>query len=1024
MRRASSNSDAGLGESVQGLSETCLELAIGQLRVKNVSSPTGKVATMSKVAWTYVWAVMLAGVAMSTLSLRHYPSITADDWMILATLATFATLAQLFKADAPHHMAFFATPVFLFAGVLLLNPFLFVVLVAVPHLCEWVHARWHGKEHLGNWYIQPFNIAMHIITGFGASWIYTTLATYAPSLIASSAPFAMIISAASYLLFGQLLLGQALVLARGKTWRELRIWEGSNLLPEFIMLCLGSTIAVLWPVNAWLILPALSPLVLMYRALKIPLLQQEAQSDPKTGLLNARYFNKLALEELERARRFDRPVTVIMADLDLLRNVNNTYGHLAGDSVLQGIAQVIQKTLRDYDLAGRFGGEEFVIVLPETELVDARVAAERVRKAIEETPFHISTSDTPIRVTMSLGVACFPENGTTLTDLTHEADIAVYQAKLQGRNRVVCAVDVPHSIRFEHEGTSDPSATEGANYAAAFARKRAAEDVSGEDAATVPVLDSDVAALPEPPTTPDPVQVAPVIAPSPSAPASNAASSADEVENKPIWRRAVKAEQSFPQNLLPIFVGTVIATGVGLTLLGTSQGLMVVHSMLGLLVVLAIISELLQISVYGDNTISVSLVPLITSGLLGGIPEVALVSLAIAMTVHFRAGRLFGSFHKLGFNWATHLLAGTIPIFLLDVNGVPQGATEMVMLSIMMIVVSIGYYIVESSLISCVISLSSRTRFVQTWRNQFRWLAGHYVLLGMISLFLSIAFRALGPLGATIFFLPIFMLRYAQKQYIERTDASARELRRMNHELTQANQEVTTASHAIQQLNSDLKRSNQELLLTLARMLDARDPYVGGHATKVAEYARVIACEMGFPPDRVEQMYHAGLLHDIGKIAIPEHILNKRSKLTDEEYEHIKLHATIGADLIETSQTLRHLAPYIRHHHERWDGRGYPDGLAGECIPVEARILNICDAVEAMASDRPYHRGMALHEVLAEVERCAGTQFDPAIAAAFVRVAGREGQALIINSAQQIAQQRAEHFEPVPAHSASIALPA
>ncbi|MCB0035264.1 MAG: HD-GYP domain-containing protein, partial [Anaerolineales bacterium] len=193
-----------------------------------------------------------------------------------------------------------------------------------------------------------------------------------------------------------------------------------------------------------------------------------------------------------------------------------------------------------------------------------------------------------------------------------------------------------------------------------------------------------------------------------------------------------------------------------------------------------------------------------------------------------------------------------------------------------------------------------------------------------------------------------------------------------------------------------------------AKIFDARDPYVGGHAAQVAAYAVAIGQELGLSVEQLEVLRQSGYLHDIGKIAIPEAILHKPSKLTDEEYELLKHHANIGADFIETSQGLRHLAPFVRHHHERWDGRGYPDGLSAQDIPLEARILNVCDSVEAMASDRPYHRALSTEEIIAEVERCAGTQFDPAVVQAFVRVAEHESDCFIVNSARTVTRQQIE----------------
>jgi len=207
--------------------------------------------------------------------------------------------------------------------------------------------------------------------------------------------------------------------------------------------------------------------------------------------------------------------------------------------------------------------------------------------------------------------------------------------------------------------------------------------------------------------------------------------------------------------------------------------------------------------------------------------------------------------------------------------------------------------------------------------------------------------------------------------------------------------------------------------LTLSKIIDARDPYVAGHSAKVADYAISIAAELELPAERIAPIRQAGLLHDIGKIGVAEHILHKPGKLTPEEYEQVKTHADLGAEFLETARGLRHLAPFVRHHHERWDGCGYPQGLAGEQTPLEARILAVCDAVDAMASDRPYQRAMSLEEIIAEVRRGRGTHFDPLLADVFIQIAEREGAGLLINSAEHVTRKQTsslhEHslLEPV-----------
>ena len=155
-----------------------------------------------------------------------------------------------------------------------------------------------------------------------------------------------------------------ITLARGHSLREAGVFSFESLSTDFVLATLGLAVAAFWHLNPWLIPFAVAPLLLIHRSLAIPQLQAEARVDPKTGLFNARHFASVMQEELGRAQRFQRPMSLIMADLDLLRDINNTYGHLAGDAVLRGIAEVFRQQLRHYDVPARFGGEEFSILLP------------------------------------------------------------------------------------------------------------------------------------------------------------------------------------------------------------------------------------------------------------------------------------------------------------------------------------------------------------------------------------------------------------------------------------------------------------------------------------------------------------------------------------------------------------------------------------------------------------------------------------------------------------------------------------
>jgi len=181
--------------------------------------------------------------------------------------------------------------------------------------------------------------------------------------------------------------------------------------------------------------------------------------------------------------------------------------------------------------------------------------------------------------------------------------------------------------------------------------------------------------------------------------------------------------------------------------------------------------------------------------------------------------------------------------------------------------------------------------------------------------------------------------------------------------------------------NLELEQVNRELLQLMVKSIEARDPYTSGHSRRVQEYATIIARGLKLPEREIDRISQAALLHDVGKINEKYHpILTKPDRLSKEEWAIMKEHPVDGANLVGTMTRLRHLIPAIRHHHENWDGTGYPDGIAGEQIPLDARIIAVADTIDAMSSERPYRPGLSPEQVRAELVRCRGRQFDPDIA--------------------------------------------
>ena len=209
----------------------------------------------------------------------------------------------------------------------------------------------------------------------------------------------------------------------------------------------------------------------------------------------------------------------------------------------------------------------------------------------------------------------------------------------------------------------------------------------------------------------------------------------------------------------------------------------------------------------------------------------------------------------------------------------------------------------------------------------------------------------------------------------------------MPDEAATASEALSIADHRMysqkQRRENSAGRQSKDVLL---RALEERLPDLSDERTDVAELAADVARRLGLPDHEVEQVHHAAELHDVGKVAIPDAILQKADPLTDEDWQFIHQHTVIGERIISAAPALAHVARLVRSSHERWDGTGYPDRLAGESIPAGARILSVCDALAAMLSDRPYRLAVGLPAALAELDRCAGSQFDPEVVAAVAAV--------------------------------------
>ncbi len=856
------------------------------------------------------------------------------DWGALAIFAVGTALAQVHSAPASRYCYYYLAPTFVFAAFILMGPAAGGSLLLLSFLVS----VWRQRQR---WYIAAFNAAAHFLSALSAYQFYT-------AVVGQASVFTGVEGLG-------LLSGAIVYVAMSYVFAMLGVYFIYNLLPaesgivnfegvaiDFLLLCMGGGLAVLWRVHPALGLFGLAPLILVSRALSIPSLKERARIDPKTGLYNAGYASHVLELELRKARRARYPLSVLMADLDDLRRINNTYGHLVGDEVLKQVAEVIRSAIGSRGIAARFGGEEFVAILPDCDAQEARALAELIRKRVEGLRFALTGDDTRVRITITVGVATYPEDADEPVELLHRADAALYYGKYSGRNQV----SVASALR---EAPTGGWRVRSVHY----------EEEPGEAGEAVEATEEE-------------------------APADRAA----------VAEVATESEASkWPLTLL---VTIVVLGGMALWAVYLPRLHTLDWHALGTLVALAWIGEGLALDLYMTSTVSLGFVALLAAAFLLGPAGVAVIALVMAFT---HAYRRRPPWYKVAYNLAAHTLAGTAASLVFQATGGSLQTMVIPALILPSLLAAGVNYVINVGLVVIAVALSERRNPIQVWWEQYQWLWVHYLGLGFIALVLAIVYQLLGIYGVLAFLVPLFIARYAQKQYIDRTAQNIRALKVLNQELLAANAEI--------------RQMNEELLGLLANVIDFRDPYVYNHSEQVASYAVAIAQEMGLSAARIKLLHQAAICHDLGKIGIPEAILNKPGRLTEEEFQRVKAHVRIGAELLESSHVLHRLIPGVRHHHERWDGRGYPDRLSGEEIPLEARILAVADAVETMASDRPYKRGMSPEQILEELRRCAGTQFDPQVVEAFIRVVERKGIGFIVNSARRVAKERTE-WAPLP----------
>lgn len=280
---------------------------------------------------------------------------------------------------------------------------------------------------------------------------------------------------------------------------------------------------------------------------------------------------------------------------------------------------------------------------------------------------------------------------------------------------------------------------------------------------------------------------------------------------------------------------------------------------------------------------------------------------------------------------------------------------------------SIAYFLCNTVPVSIIIALTEKKSLLTTWRTCFFWSFPYYLVGAAISGLLWAVKMAAGWQTAVLLVPLVYIIYRSYGNYLERLQA----------EKTQAEVE---RNHAEEMASLHLRT-----IEALALAIEAKDQTTHDHLQRVQVYCTEVGRELGMDEIDLKALLAASLLHDIGKLAVPEHIISKPGRLTPEEFEKMKIHPVVGAEILESVRFPYPVVPIVRHHHEKWDGSGYPDGLIGEAIPLGARILSAVDCFDALSSDRQYRRALPVDESMAYLEKEAGRAFDPRVVAVMAK---------------------------------------
>jgi len=704
-------------------------------------------------------------------------------------------------------------------------------------------------------------------------------------------------------------------------------------------------------------------------------LELQAQTDSLTGLYNHRYFHDRLRAELNRASRTHDSIAVLMLDIDDFKRVNDVHGHGAGDQVLLALADLLQATVRTSDVVCRLGGEEFGVVMASCDAGDALGLARRIVDALGATEIEPAG-----RLGISIGIAQGPEHAMNPRELVACAEVAMMTAKARGKNQAVL---------FDEHAGERPEPGEAGRDVRSIAHLKMLQSLAGKLNRLNDVRQIGEAIVSELRMLVDYHSCRVYVVEGDELVPVAWRGDVDEYSEESVEALRCRIGEGITGYAAatgePLLLANAMDCDFAVTIPGTDdvdESMIAVPLHYGTRVIGAVVISKLGVGQFDEDDVRLLEV-------LGGHTSVALENARLYELQRREAERAKASLEisnallELSRRLAS---AGTLAEVLertvehsARLLGVPKASVwlqdrpgEDVMPRALF-----GYAAGEEPAERCL-------RFPDALARSFLAAQEPFVLdgaaIGAVEGLRDVA------AGGSVAVAPLRLEGDRLGFVVVAAGAEGdvfddRRIRVLAGVASQVKLAVANASSF-----ESLEKTFLSTVEALANALEANDEYTSSHARWITDTSLLVGRELGLDTRSLKRLELGALFHDIGKIGIPEAILSKPGPLTPDEWKVVRLHPELGARILGPIERLEDVCEIVRHCHEHWDGSGYPDGLAGDDIPIESRVILVCDAYHAMTTDRPYRKRLPTEEARRRLREAAGTQFDPRVVEIFLRL--------------------------------------